>query len=81
MPTKIPIALIDGSMKDEMAQSVECWPSDREIRVQLPAEEQPWASCEPPCAQVNCKPFIPIRVDKLVPASAGGHKPCEHLWG
>jgi hypothetical protein len=25
--------------KDEMAQSIECWPLDREIRVQLPAEE------------------------------------------
>jgi hypothetical protein len=26
-------------IEDEMAQSVECWPLDREIRVQLPAEE------------------------------------------
>ena len=26
-------------VEDEIAQSVECWPSDRETRVQLPAEE------------------------------------------
>ena len=63
-----------------VAQSVEYKPSNREIRVQLSAEESH--------SRNNLEQVVNLRslrstnrVDKLVPALAGGHKSCVHLWG